>query len=454
MPAAFTVEEIIRATGARLVSGGFNRLIKGVSIDSRKLKAGEAFIAIKGERFDGHSFIGGVLEKHPAAVIVEKEGAAVCIPKDICLLRVPDTRRALGDIAAFHRNRFNIPVIAVTGSAGKTTAKEMAAHILSARFKVLKNEGTENNHIGVPLTLLRLNKSHQAAVIELGTNHFGEIEELSRISSPNVGIIINIGPAHLEYLGDLSGVLKEKASLIKNLRHPAVAVLNSDDPMLRKIAPARGARVFSFGANAAADMAASEISLKADKLRFRVNSRCGIKLGTLGRHNVYNALAAITAARILGMGYAAIKQRLASFKFPSGRLNLLKRGDFFLIDDSYNSNPLSLEKALSALSGFTAAGRKILVMGDMLELGEDREHIHRSLCEKIKGACDVFISVGDLSGLVAEELKKDDFNCESIFICGSSKDARDILFESVRPKADDVVLIKGSRRMRLEDILT
>src|SRR3989338_7314407 len=222
----FRVNELIDATKGRLINQARNTIIRGISIDSRTMHSQDAFIAIKGSNFDGHDFIDEAINKGASCIIKESGSEAKGRGRRVTFIEVQDTTKALGDIARFQRRKFNIPVIAVTGSNGKTTTKEMIAHILSRKFKVLKNEGTKNNQIGLPITLLKLNSSYDIAVLEVGTNHPGEIEYLARICQPNIGIITNIGPSHLEYLRDLGGVHREKYKIIENLEKPYIGILN------------------------------------------------------------------------------------------------------------------------------------------------------------------------------------------------------------------------------------
>ncbi len=494
----FRLKEIVEAVDGRVFSGDPQLRIEGVSIDSRTIKHGQLFVAIKGNRFDGHDFIREAVKKGAKAVIGSVHSPQSIVHRKIPYIRVSDTRRALGDLARFHRQRFNIPVIAITGSNGKTTTKDMVAWILSSRIKVLKNEGTQNNDIGVPLTLLKLDISHDAVVLELGTNHFGEIAYLSGIVQPNFGVIINIGPAHLENLRNLKGVYKEKTALLKNLKLPRIAVLNADDPWLKKLRNNNRAIVISYAIRTQSDFNAAQVRLtppflqegvgagkeKAGFIEFCVNpvreffsngvnpapaysksallgrkgkkkSTSGqrIRLNTVGCYNVYNALAAIAVSRLLGCSYSSISRRLATFVFPSGRLKLVKSKGITFIDDSYNANPVSFEEALGVLSKFSAQGRRILVMGDMLELGKSARMFHRRIGSRVARICDAFIGVGNLSKLTAEEAHRSGMDKGRIFTCENSAQARDLLFRNLRPYPRDLILVKGSRLMKMEEVL-
>jgi UDP-N-acetylmuramoyl-tripeptide--D-alanyl-D-alanine ligase len=456
----FKVNELLKATKGRLVSKKKVAIIKGISIDSRTIKPNEAFIAIKGINFDGHNFINEAIKKGASCIICKHKTVPRLVSKrDAGLLKAAfietqDTQMALGDIARLHRQRFSHPVICITGSNGKTTTKEMLAWILSKNFKVLKNEGTKNNQIGLPMTLLGLNNSYNLIVLEVGTNHFGEVEYLAKIARPNIGVITNIGPSHLEYLKDLEGVFQEKYTLIKNLRNPRIAILNSANTLLKKQIDKIDYRriIFGFALKKRSDFFATDIKRNYKGLEFFVNKKYKFTLKTVGYYNIENALAAIAVARILGIGYRDIALRLATFNFPQARLNLIKINKIRFIDDTYNSNPLSLKHALDTMSCLEIRGRKIFVMGDMLELGDRQELFHRQAGRQVAKTCDVFIAVGKLSRIAAQAASESGFDTRNMFICDSTRQARKILFKQILPGPDDVVLVKGSRLVKMEEV--
>jgi len=449
----FKINELLKATAGVLVCGEINASAKGISIDSRTIKPGEVFVAIKGDNFDGHNFIGRAVKKKASCIIAQTINRKQPV-KGVAFIKVADSVKALGDIARFNRERFNTPVIAVTGSSGKTTLKEMIFRVLSGKFKVLKNIGTENNHIGLPMALLNLDKSHDLAVLEIGTNHFGEVGYLAGVCLPNIGVITNIGQAHLEHFGNLNGVFKEKYTLIKLLKNPGIAVLNSDDGLLNKqlAIKKKPGLILGLGIDNRADFSASGIKNLSGKLEFLVNKKYRFTLKTLGYYNIYNALAAIAVARVFGMSYDEISRRLQSFDFPQGRLKARKLGNIRFIDDTYNSNPLSLKQALEVLANLKVKGRKIFVMGDMLELGKYRELFHRQAGRQAASVCDAFITVGGLSRLSAQSARDSGFSARNIFSCEDSRQAREVLFGKLSPDKDDVVLVKGSRRMHMEEV--
>lgn len=449
----FTLKEIIQATGGSCVRDG--RCAGGVSIDSRTLRPGQVFVAIKGDTFDGHAFIPEVIAKGAACVVFERgkyhpgeksRGRAA-------LVSVEDSVRALADIARFHRRRFDIPLVAVTGSNGKTTTKDMCAWVLGSRFGLVTTEGTKNNHIGVPLTLLRLDGNCQAAVLELGTNHFGEIRGLARTAEPTIGVITSIGPSHLEYFGTLAGVAREKLSLIEELSFPAIAVVNGDDPCLGRTAIAKKRKPFiiSIGVHGGRDFRARDVECGEGRVRFSLGG-ARFELATPGAHNVYNALAACAVARVMGLGYGTIASRLRSFKFPAGRLAVTRINGAVFINDSYNSSPASLEQAMHALAGFKKSRRRIMVMGDMLELGKRQEYFHREAGRKAARVCGTLVAVGTLSRLAMKAFLAS--GGREAYACGDAEEAKEIVFAKLCPARGDAVLVKGSRRMKLDRIFT
>lgn len=450
--AGFTIQEILEATGGELIIGNPCDRFAGVSIDSRTLKKGDIFICIKGEHFDGHDFIPEAIHKGAQCVIIAKKSLAVLASKAPAnLISVKNTLPALVELASLNRKRFSIPVVAVTGSNGKTTTKEMLSHILGARYKVLKNEGTQNNIIGLSLSLLRLNLSHEAAVLELGTNHFGEIKELARIAAPSVGIVTNIGPAHLEFFGDELGVLKEKWSLIEELASPRIAVLNADDDFLKeRLSEDIDGTIFSFGIKRRCDFMAKKIICKDTAISFYIK-KYPIQLNTVSKINVYNALAAYAAARIFSVDAYDIIKKFREFRFPDCRFQIKKLKDVRVIDDAYNANPGSFLCAIDTLSALPSRGRKIIVMGDMRELGNTGELLHRKIGERLcKARIDVIIGVGQLSHIACDAAIASGFNGKTILKCSSAQEAGNII--SGLAKKGDTILLKGSRAMRLEEI--
>lgn len=462
-----------QSTAPGLVAGNPNDYISGVSIDSRAIKEGDIFICIKGERFDGHDFIPEAIKNGAAAICFCRDKAVILgskIPRNAIAVR--NTITALSELARYHRKRFSIPLIGITGTNGKTTAKEMLASILSSKYKVLKNQGTQNNIIGLSLALLRLDTSHEIAVLELGTNHFGEIAELCRICAPTVGLITNIGPAHLEFFGDENGVLREKWELIERLAFPRIGILNVDDIRLKeKLSRAAGANpvrnysatskkkevsngvnFFTFGLAHKADFMAERILQKDRKISFYIKNY-PIELKTVSKVNVYNALSAYAAARIFSIDANDIMDKLKHFQFPKARFQRKRINGFYVIDDAYNANPASMRNAIDAFSNLRTRGRKIAIIGDMLELGQKAGQLHRRMGRVLaESSIDMIIGVGRLSHLACDAaLEQAGLNHKVIYKCDTVDQARDILLSLL--KKGDFVLLKGSRAMRLEEIL-
>lgn len=451
----FTIGEILKATEGKLVSGDAGCIVGGVSTDSRALRAQDLFIALEGDNFNGHNFVNESLAKGAKGVVV-KRGKRMLTPfvlsgSNAAVIEVSDTLKALGDIAHYHRMRFNIPVIGVTGSNGKTMTKDILAHILGIKYRVLKNQGTFNNFIGVPLTILKLTKEHEVCVFEMGTNHVGEIARLADIARPNIGIITNIGPSHLEYFKDLETVAQAKIEIFQKFAKDDIAIWNADDGMLSGLYQILNCKKKTFGQEAGCDYQASNIEYIDGSWRFVLNASKYINIKLLGRHNVYNALAAIAASDILGVKYDDIFSGLSNFKGPSMRMEILEAGGITIINDSYNSNPKSMESAINVLANFNAPGRRILVSGDMLELGEVSRYFHNQIGLSVANSgIDIFIVVGEMSREAADTAISAGMNKNSIYYCEDSKSAGELLLKIAHE--GDVVLIKGSRAMKMEKI--
>ncbi len=451
----FTVAAIVEATRGRLIQGNPGMRIRGVSTDSRTIRKGDCFIALKGPRYDGHDYIAQAVERGAAALITER-GRSLPRSCRAAAIEVADGCTALGDLARCWRRRFSIPVIAITGSNGKTTAKEMVARVLGARYRVLKNEGTLNNQVGVPQTLLRLRASHDVAVLELGTNHFGEIAYLASVAEPTMSVITNIGPSHLAFLRDLEGVYREKSALLASLHSPRLALVNADDRYLLPLVEKRGKSPFvmGFGIERQSDFYATGLNSVHGTLSFTVNNRQQVRLSTPGRHNAYNALIALACGRLLGVSYAEAARRLRSFRFPKGRLWLTTSASGALvIDDSYNANPSSVREALAALEACEAARRSIFIMGDMLELGSAAAAFHAQVGSLAGLSCDVFITVGALSRRAAAAARICRSKAKVIRSFDSAREARTYLRNRIRPTNADVILLKGSRAMKMEEVI-
>lgn len=449
----FNIRDLTLSTSGILSSGVVPKSFKGVSIDSRKINEGEVFLALKGKNFDGHDFIDQAISKGARAIIYSDASGIGAQKKGVAYIKVADTLTALGAIARFHRERFDIPVIAITGSSGKTTTKEMISWVLSSKYNVLKNEGTQNNQIGVPLTLLRIHSKHDVCVVELGTNRKGEIRYLSQISSPNIGVITNIGPAHLEFLGSLKGVYKEKVELLRMLKPPGIAFLNKSDINLANLCRVRSKPFFFYGVNRECEISATDIAYHEGSVSFLLNGSHSVEIKHCALHNVSNALAAIGCGLTFGLEIRAIKERLECFDSPQMRLKEIALRECVVLDDSYNSNPQSLKQAIDVLCRKgSLSGRRILIMGDMLELGKESEGFHIYFGRYVsKKPLHLLLTFGDLSRSTCEMARKNGMGPESAKHFCATADIFDFLKNNIR--AGDVILVKGSRSMKMEKIV-
>jgi UDP-N-acetylmuramoyl-tripeptide--D-alanyl-D-alanine ligase len=459
-PTPWTLPEILKATGGELLCGGQMQGFENVSIDSRSISPNDLFVAIAGDVHDGHTFVNDVVKQGVDGLVVSKEKTAE-LPisewqaRNIACVAVADTTRALGDLAAFHRSRTDVAVIAITGSNGKTTTRQMTAEVVAKKFSTLATIGNYNNQIGVPLTLLRLTSEHAWAIVELGTNSPGEIDRLAQICSPDIGVIINIGPAHLEGLGSLDGVMREKEQLIDHLKPAGKAVLNADDRRVCKIANRTEKDVLLFGLSENAAIRATAVQEKIGGISFSLDlprESLSVDLKVPGQFMVINALAAAAVGHLLELSAAEIKTGLEAFKPAWGRMNLFQTANgIHIIDDTYNANPDSMQAAITTLKALRANNRSVFVAGDMLELGARTESLHKQVGAWAAVAnIDKLLITGEFAnavvcGAVDAKMKRD-----NIFT-GSRDDILDALKDSLRP--GDWVLIKGSRGARMDTIV-
>lgn len=453
-------EEIQRAVEGRLIQGVPNHLLRGVSTDSRTIKAGELFIALKGDRFDGHNFINKVLDRNASGLIVGKGfhlRDVSALKKDIPVIQVDDTLKALGDLASFWIQRNRATIVAITGSNGKTTTREMAATILENSHRVLKPEHNWNNLIGLPLTLLRLKPHHEIALVEMGMNRIDEIKRLSQIAKPQIGLITNISPSHLQYLKTLQNVAKAKGELFESLASENYAVVNTDDPLIVWLSKSCPARKVTFGINSqaqvtATDMTASDYSTNSFTLKIERES-IPIVLKTPGLHNIYNALAAASIATIFKLNLEEIKAGLESFTAFPARTEIITIDDNInIINDTYNANPKSMEIALRILSRLKGENRGIAVLGDMLELGEASKDLHQQIGPLIKKLdIDAAFLIGTYAQVVAESATSHGISEEAIYVGKTHEQIAQQLYK--KAKEHDWILFKGSRGMKIERIL-
>jgi UDP-N-acetylmuramoyl-tripeptide--D-alanyl-D-alanine ligase len=455
MSSYLTAGEIVEATRGRLLQGTTHVNISTVSTDTRTLREGDLFIALRGPHFDGHAFVSQAFLKGARGAIVSSIPPATFDHPQL-LIQVDDTLSALGEIARLWRRHHPIPLVAITGSAGKTTTKEWTSLVLGRRYRVLSSPGTNNNLIGVPLAVLGLGEDHQVAVLELGMSAAGEIRRLSQICQPDVGVITNIGAAHLEFLGSLQGVAAAKAEMIEFLGGERTCILNGDDPHLLALMEKIPGKSITYGLSSRRDLFGSGVVSGKEGTKFQMvygDERTWVHLPLWGTHNVYNALAAAAAGIACGLTLREIEAGLSLAFQPSMRLErVLLPGEIVLLNDAYNANPISMKAALNTFFEMKGEARGILVLGDMLELGSHGEGLHREMGAYISSCPQVgaLIAVGSLSRALAEESQKRGFSAP-VFLCEDQREACRILKQNL--KSGDWVLLKGSRAMKMEKVL-
>ena len=432
----FELSEVLKAVKGRWIFGDMERQAIGVSTDSRTIRPGDLFIALKGDHFDGHTFLKEVVQKGAIGLVISDEKSTEGIGK-IPMILVSDTTKALGELAQCHRLCFKGPVIAVTGSCGKTSTKEMIASALSVRGPVLKSEGTQNNHIGVPWTLLKLKDEYWSAVVEMGMNHLGEIEYLAQMAKPQIGVITNVAAAHLAEIGSVEQVARAKCELLKILGHSGVALLNGDDEILMRESQKYPCRKVTFGLSSSCD-----VHLTGEE--FPANLSASFQK--------LNALAAVAVAELIGIPRQGTLQVLSNWVPPKGRLEVKKAGSFWIIDDTYNANPLSMRSALEFLRDFQTSGKRIAILSDMLELGPEAERWHYRLGQQAAVfGLDHLILLGEFSKYVQKEAEDKGMNPEAIHLAHSYQEI--LLQVTSIITAQDVILVKGSRRMKMETVV-
>jgi UDP-N-acetylmuramoyl-tripeptide--D-alanyl-D-alanine ligase len=449
---AFTVQEIVRATQGALVAGDLGVSVNGVSIDSRTVAVGEAFFAIRGHRLDGHAFLGDAAARGAACVVVHS--LPDDLPANVPLVLVEDTTRALGRLAAAHRARFTIPVVAVTGSNGKTTTKEMIAAVLATRWEVLKPPGSFNNQWGLPLTLLRLGPEHGAAVLEIGTNQRGEIAALAALADPTVAVVTTVASVHTEFLGSVQGVREEKAGLVHAVKPTGTVVLNADDARVLSMGDETTARVITYGHHASAAVrVVGDIEQDERGMRFTLDvggERQAVTLAFAGRHNVGNALAAAGAGVALGFSLEEIARGLGLAQPVKGRCIWRRAGAVSVLDDTYNASPPSVRAALDTVAAHRRGHRAVVVLGDMLELGAASDDAHREVGRWIAAlGVDEFVGLGAGAGLAVVAARE--AGLTEAHHAATFEDAVAHLLKRLAP--GDVVLVKGSRGMRMERVV-
>jgi len=452
------IREVVEAVKGRLISGDGSTWLGTYSIDSRTLKPGDLFFAIQGNHHNGHQFVAEALRRGAKGAIISREVEPPRELRSANLIMVSDTHKALKDLANHFRRKWKVVMVGITGSSGKTTTKEIAFDLMQGDYRVKKTPGNFNNLYGLPLGMLSLEEEDEVFVGEMGISEPGEMDKLIEISQPNVGVITNINPVHMEFFSSVKEIAEEKGKLLKSLRGDKVAIVNSDDPWTAKVFTLFKGRVISFGIKNSSDIMAKDIEwkgLEGETFTVVVNKGNEEKLfiPLVGLYNLYNALAAIAVAYYFKIPLTAIKERLARFKGMPMRSRVLRfKKGFTLIDDTYNSNPRALELVLDHFKTLATEGRKIVISGDMLELGAWSEEAHRGAGRLIgNGGIDLLIGVGNLSRKTIEEAQKEGMSPSSLVHFPDSAQVGPFLSPLIREK--DLILVKGSRAMKMELIV-
>jgi UDP-N-acetylmuramoyl-tripeptide--D-alanyl-D-alanine ligase len=428
-----------------------DEIAQAYSIDSRTIGPGQLFFAVKGERLDGHDFVDAALKKGAIAAVVRKDELHR-YPDKARLLGVEDTLVALQTLATAVRKLWGKPLVAVTGSAGKTTTKEAIAHVLASRLRVLKSEGNFNNHFGLPLMLLKLEPEHEVAVIEMGMSHAGEIRALARIALPEIGVVTNVAPVHLEFFDSLAGIARAKYELVESLPSNGTAILNADDEYVSLFGRDFKGKVVMYGTRATADVRSESIHTHgAEGSTFDVvtpAAREKASLPLVGEHNILNALAAVAAGLALGLKLSECTTALATLAPPDKRGQVLQLGNITVINDCYNSNPKALRAMVDALAAMKAR-RRIVVAGEMLELGPAAEEMHRAAGQHAaEKKIDVLVGVRGLAQSMVDSAREAGSSAEFV---ATPEEAGEWLARETRD--GDVVLLKASRGVKLEKAL-
>ncbi len=448
-------DEVCKAIRGRPVSKGFPALpIKRISTDSRTLKSGDLFIALKGEKYDGHDFVREAVKKGASGVVVTRP---VCpLPEGRAVIKVRDTLWALQELALYYRRKFSPLVIGITGSNGKTTTKELIREVLSLRYKVLASPGNYNNLIGVPLTLFSLSSRVDVLVLEMATNHPGEIKRLAEIAAPiKVGVFTNIGATHLEFFGSRENVLMAKMELLTGIPREGIIILNNDDIYLRRCKNViqYECEVITYGLGRESRIKSTRPFLCSKGMRFRVETEKKSHvffLRSIGGCNMYNALAAIALGNYMGISLGKMAGVMKRFRFPKMHLEISHKDGYTVINDSYNANPDSVKEAIEAL--FNLSGRrKIVVFGDMLELGENSRYLHQEIGELIaRKKTDFLFTYGEEARWTAERASRKGMKGR-VFAFQNKIDLINRLKEVLQ--RGDTLLIKGSRKTKMEEVI-
>ncbi len=449
---ALTADDVVRLTGGRLLARS-DRPIRGGAVDSREVQPGSMFVALPGERTDGHAYLADAVAAGAAALIVTRPPADPAALGDVTIVRVADGLAALGAVAAGWRRRFDPLVVGVTGSIAKTSTKEAVAAVLGERFRTLKSEGNQNNEIGLPLTLLRMGPEHESAVLEMGMYVGGEIADLARIARPSIGIVTAVQAVHLSRIGSLEAIEAAKGELLESLPPGGTAILNADDVIVRRMGHRTVARVVTYGFAADADVGAEDVQASGlEGMRFVLRAsgaRRPVTIPALGRLSVHNALAGAATGLVAGLTPDEIATGLAGGWSAPHRVALIRLGSVTVVDDSYNASPGSMFAALDLLRGLP--GRHVAVLGEMLELGDAHDDGHHAVGERAGQDADLVVVVGAGASGLAEGARDAGLEAARVLQVGDAAAA----LEALRPRLrdGDVVLVKASRGIGLDRLV-
>ena len=445
------LSEIAKLAGGSLSSGDGTVVIDKVSTDSRTIRPGELFVALRGENFDGHNFVNAVATSGAAGAIVDSDWEGL-VPEKFALIRAKDTLLAYQQLAANYRKSLTLRVVAITGSNGKTSTKDFAAAVLARRFRVTKTQGNFNNHVGLPRTILEATSQDEVAVWEIGMNHTGEVAALAKVAAPDVGIITNIGVAHIEFIGSRERIAEEKGALAEAIGVEGTVILNADDPFTQGIAARARGKVILAGTTAGT-IRAGEVNQSGSGTDFTILEgahRCRAQLPVPGLHMVQNALLAVAVGRVFGLSLEECAAGLVAAPLTKARLQVKEIRGVQFLDDSYNANPDSMKAALRTLVELDAEGQRIAVLGEMRELGDKSERGHREVGETAAALkIDRLIAIGNVAATIADAAKGAGLGNSSTV--ASTAEAAELLTEIAAP--GDLVLIKGSRLARTEQVI-
>ena len=455
------IKDILKCTNGKLIIGDIEKECTNYSKDTRTIKKGDTYIGIKGEKFDGSSFWKNALNNGAETVIINNiklDEIEEYKKQNKNIIQVEDTIKAIGEMASYkmkiQKEKYNLKVVGVTGSVGKTSTKDIIANVLSKKYKVLKTEGNNNNHIGLPLTILRL-KDEEIAVIEMGMNHFGEISYLTKIAKPDIAVITNIGTSHIGNLGSRENILKAKLEILEGMDKKKI-VINNDNDLLNKwyLENKNNIEIHTFGIKNESEFNAKNIKLKENSSEFiceNKNEKINIEVPVGGEHFILNALCGLTVGKLLNLNNEEIKNGIKDFKLTAKRMEINHlKNNITIINDSYNASYESMKASISNLKNMNGE-RKIAVLGDMFELGDFSEKLHKEVGTEIyKNKIDKLYLIGNYSKFIGEEAEKEGYKKENIFYFEN----KDELFNNLKNnlKSGDVILIKASNGMKLFEI--